>query len=136
MAKIDIKNAFRLLPVHPANWHLLLMRWNDCIFIDICLPCGLRSAPKLFNIFADLLQWIAQTEGISHIMYYLDDFLLLGPPESGVCKNSLDIIQRICKDLGVPLALEKVDGPTTNLSFLGIVLDTAKMEARLPNDKL
>ena len=43
---------------------------------------------------------------------------------------------RICKDLGVSLALEKVDEPTTTLSFLGIVLDTSKMQARLPNDKL
>ena len=69
-------------------------------------------------------------------MHYLDDFLLLGHPESEVCQYSLDIIQRICKDLGVPLALEKVDGPTPTLSFLGIVLDTIKMEARLPNNKL
>ena len=136
LAKIDIKSAFRLLPVHQADRHLLLMRWKECIYIDTCLPFGLRSAPKLFNILADLLQWIAQVEGTSCIMHYLDDFLLLGPPESEVCQNSLDIIQRICKDLGVPLALEKVDGPTPTLSFLGIVLDTIKMEARLPNDKL
>ena len=59
LAKIDIKSAFRLLLVHPADRHLLLMRWNDCIFIDTCLPFGLHSAPKLFNILADLLQWIA-----------------------------------------------------------------------------
>ena len=29
-----------------------------------------------------------------------------------------------------------MDGPTPTLSFLGIVLDTIKMEARLSNDKL
>ena len=29
MAKIDIKSAFRLLPVHPADRHLLLMQWDD-----------------------------------------------------------------------------------------------------------
>jgi len=38
--------------------------------------------------------------------------------------------------LGVPLALEKVENPTTALPFLGIVLDTVKMEARLPAEKL
>ena len=94
------------------------------------------SAPKLFNILADLLQWIAQTEGITHIIHYLDDFLLLGPPKSVMCQHSLDSIQRICKDLGVPLALEKVEGPPTTLPFLEIVLDTIKMETWLPKDKL
>ena len=38
--------------------------------------------------------------------------------------------------MGIPLALEKVEGPSTTLPFLGITLDTIKMEARLPEDKL
>ena len=37
LAKIDIKSAFRLLPVHPADCHLLSMKWNKQIFIDTCL---------------------------------------------------------------------------------------------------
>ena len=60
LAKIDIKSAFHLLPVHPADRHLLSMRWDQQIFIDTCLPFGLRSAPKLFNILADLLSWILE----------------------------------------------------------------------------
>jgi len=38
--------------------------------------------------------------------------------------------------LGIPLASEKVAGPSTSLSFLGITLDTHHMEIRLPQDKL
>lgn len=38
--------------------------------------------------------------------------------------------------LGIPLALEKVEGPSTILEFLGILLDTTRMEARLPPEKL
>ena len=34
------------------------------------------------------------------------------------------------------MALEKVEGLSTSLTFLGIVLDTVRMEARLPTDKL
>ena len=79
LAKVDIKSAFRLLPVHPADRHLLAMEWDNRIYIDGCLPFGLRSAPKLFNILADLLCWIAQQHGISQILHYLDDFLLIGP---------------------------------------------------------
>ena len=55
LAKIGIKHAFRLLPVHPADRHLLAMHWKNQIFIGTCLPFGLRSAPKFFNTLADLL---------------------------------------------------------------------------------
>ena len=71
LAKIDIRSAFRLLPVHPADRHLLGMRWRDQIYIDHCIPFGLRSAPKLFNILADLLAWIAQNAGVSYVFHSL-----------------------------------------------------------------
>ena len=32
--------------------------------------------------------------------------------------------------------MEKVEGPLTSLTFLGITLDTVQMEIRLPDDKL
>ena len=93
LAKIDIKSAFRLLPVHPADRHLLAMKWSKQLYIDTCLPFGLRSAPKLFNILADLLSWILEQKGVSPIMHYLDDFLTLGPPESPICSKHLETIK-------------------------------------------
>ena len=80
LAKIDIKNAFHLLPVHPAHRHLLGMEWQDAIYIDNCLPFGLRSAPRLFNILAELLSGIVHSKGVSFSIYYLDDFLTLPHP--------------------------------------------------------
>ena len=70
LAKVDIKSAFRLLPVHPSDRHLIAMKWNHHIYIDACLPFGLRSAPKLFNILADLLTWIAQSNGVTNLMAF------------------------------------------------------------------
>ena len=136
LAKLDIKSAFRLLPVHPADRHLLGMEWRNSIYLDTCLPFGLRSSPKLFNILADLLEWIASQKGISVCLHYLDDFLTMGPPASPVCQNNLDILTKTCEELGIPLALEKLEGPTTTLTFLGIEIDTTRMEIRLPDSKL
>ena len=136
LAKIDIKSAFRLLPVHPADRHLLAMRWDRCIFIDTCLPFGLRSAPKLFNVLADLLSWILEQQQAKPVLHYLDDFLIMGPPQSPICSRNLLVIKDVCSMLGIPLALEKVEGPSDSLTFLGITLDTQTMQARLPDDKL
>ncbi|XP_065908270.1 uncharacterized protein [Dysidea avara] len=85
LAKIDSKSAFHLLPVHPADRHLLGMKWRGNVYIDHCIPFGLRSAPKLFNILADLLAWITENEGVSYLIHYLDDYLTMGPPGSTVC---------------------------------------------------
>ena len=79
LAKLDIKSAFRLLPLQPANRHLLGMEWCNSIYLDTCLPFGLRSAPKLFNILADLLEWITSKRSVSVCLHYLDDFLTMGP---------------------------------------------------------
>ena len=38
--------------------------------------------------------------------------------------------------LGILLALEKIEGPSQCLTFLGITLDTELMQACLPDDKL
>ena len=136
LAKVDIKNAFRLIPVHPGDRHLLAMQWHNQVYVDGCLPFGLRSAPKLFNLMADLLSWITTQEGIHCILHYLDDFLIIAPPHSPLCQQGLDKFTQLCDMLGIPLASEKVEGPTSCLSFLGITLDTNRMEIRLPQDKL
>ena len=46
LTKIDIKNAFQLLPVHPADHHILAMKWNGQLYIDTCL-CPLAYAQHL-----------------------------------------------------------------------------------------
>ena len=112
------------------------MQWENELFIDTCLPFGLRSAPKLFNILADFLAWVLQQQGVSPVLHYLDDFLFIGPPASSACLQHLNHVKQVCHTLGVPLAVEKVEGPAAVLSFLGILLDTQQMEARLPEVKL
>lgn len=73
LAKLDIKSAFCLLPVHPADRHFLDMEWCNSIYLDTYLPFGLRSAPKLFNILADLLEWIVTQRGVLAYLHYLDE---------------------------------------------------------------
>ena len=38
LAKSDIKSAFRIIPVHPDDRHLLGVFWNGCYYYDNCLP--------------------------------------------------------------------------------------------------
>ena len=41
----------------------------------------------------------------------------------------------LCNSINAPLKLEKVEGPTTCLTFLGIQIDTITMQASISTDK-
>ena len=73
---------------------------------------------------------------MSYVIHYLDNYLTMGPPLSSICQHNLNTFTKLRKDLGVPLASDKLEGPSTSLSFLRIVLDTDHMEIILPDDKL
>ena len=136
IAKIDVKSAYRLIPVYPGDRKWLGMEINGQVYIDGMLPFGLRSAPKLFNALADALEWCVAQEGVDSMFHYLDDFAVVGPPNSEACAQYLHTLVRVCNDLGVPLAPEKQEGPTSVITFLGIIIDTERGELRLPDDKL
>ena len=136
IAKLDIQSAYRNVPVHPDDRPLLGMEWEGQRFIDAALPFGLCSAPKIFNALADALAWILEKEGSCPLLHYLDDFLLVGRAGSDECATSLQVAQKVCQQLGVPLAMHKLEGPACCLTFLGITIDTEAMVLRLPEVKL
>ena len=136
MAKTDIKSAFRIIPIHPSDYHLLGFTWNDMFFFDRTLPMGCSSSCAIFEAFSTSLQWIAKNVlGASGVLHILDDFLFIAKSEAK-CRNDLNKFLNLCQYIGVPIAQEKTEGPSTTLQFAGITLDTINMEARLPENKL
>ena len=41
LAKADIQEAYRMIPVHPEDQHLLGVEWNGAVYIDKVLSFGL-----------------------------------------------------------------------------------------------
>ncbi|KAL9961224.1 hypothetical protein ACROYT_G030129 [Oculina patagonica] len=136
MAKFDVATADRNVAIHPEDRPLLGMRWRGQFFVDMVLPFGLRSAPFIFTAIADLVEWILVNNScVNFLRHYLDDFLTLVPPASPICHNNLQKCVHLCKKLGLPLHPDKLEGPATCLTILGIELDSEKLQARLPSDK-
>jgi len=136
MAKLNIRSVYRIVPVHPQDRHLLGMMWDGKVYVDAALPFGLRSAPKIFMALADAIEWIAKSQGVENLWHYLDNFILCGAADLEQCQLDLGMLIDICQHLGAPLAMEKLEGPTVCLIFLGIVIDTSAGELRLPQEKL
>ena len=55
MAKVNLKNIYRALPVHADDHPLLAIRWGQDVYLGMALPFGLRSAPEIFFAFANTL---------------------------------------------------------------------------------
>ena len=53
-----------------------------------------------------------------------------------MCNAKLSAFLHMCSELGVPIKHEKTEYATTCITFMGQELDSAHMEARLPQDKL
>ena len=136
MAKTDLKSAFRLIPIHPDDWNLLGIYWQAMFYVDMYLPFGLRSAPYIFNQLSDAIEWIlTHNYGLQHVLHILDDFLVIEPSRAQ-CLTSFSTLLRVFMSLRAPLVASKTLGPSQVLEFMGIELDSSRMEARLPEDKL
>ena len=136
LIKVDIRKAYRVVPVHPDDRWLMGMQWKGSLFVDTALPFGLRSAPKIFTALADAAEWIARQRGVEFVIHYLDDFLMVTPANMDQGDHTLRILLETFEHLGLPVAWDKLEGPSTCLTFLGFELDTRKMETRLPSHKL
>ena len=55
MGKIDLKNAFRQVPIRREDWHLLGIQWQGSWYVDKCLPFGLRSSQHYLTNWRPLL---------------------------------------------------------------------------------
>ncbi|XP_061466237.1 uncharacterized protein LOC133377049 [Rhineura floridana] len=137
MGKCDIKSAFRLLPVHPQDFELLGLAFDGEYYVDRALPMGCSISCSVFERFSSFLEWaVKRRAGLQSVVHYLDDYLFAGPADSGTCRAFMAHFAGLAGELGVPLAAEKTEGPSTAITFLGIEIDTVAQCCRLPQDKL
>ena len=136
LVKLDIESAFRLIPLHPDDFSLMGMQHQGRYYVDKALPFGCSSSCAIFEKFATFLEWGAKKVAMSeNLVHYLDDFCG-GEKSHADARALLEKSLAFFSYLGVPVAPHKVEGPSTCLRFLGLVVDTHKMEIRIPEEKL
>ena len=119
--------------MRPEHYELLGTFWEGLYFVELRLPFGLRSSVFIFNTFADALQWILTNKHlIVELIHYLHDFFTSGEADSPQCAANIEVIKKVFHQLGVPLAKEKLEGPTT---YLGIETESVRQEICLPAEK-
>ena len=134
--KRDVKSAFRTIPIALHQQWLLGFTWAGIPYSEACLSFGLRTAPFLFNLFAEAFHWILQTFLLWVVFHYLDDFMTILPPSASTAliTATKDDYRVISTELGIPPNDSK-DQEGTTVDLLGIEVNTNTMMARLSDVK-
>ena len=141
MAKIDLRHAYRSVPVHPANHTALGLKWKfsgDSTFtylMDTRLPFGGRSAPGIFHRLTQAIRRMMIRRGYGHLVVYLDDFLIIGRTFDE-CQKAYDTLMNLLIQLGFEISLNKLVTPCQKLTFLGVEINSVAMTLSLPESKL
>ncbi|MEW8547291.1 MAG: reverse transcriptase domain-containing protein [Candidatus Thiodiazotropha sp.] len=135
--KMDLKNAFRLLPVNRNDFELLGFKFNGKYYVEKSLPFGCSISCRTFERFATFLEFAVKRriDSDARLLHYLDDYLG-GHKSYAGCQELMLTFQACLHELSVPLAEEKTEGPTEVLCFLGLELDSVNMVVRIPGEKL
>ena len=141
MAKIDLRHAYRSVPIHKSNYVATGLQWHfaghnhPTYFFDTRLPFGAKSSPEIFHRLTQAVRRMMERRSFKTIIVYLDDFLIIGETKEE-CQQVFTTLLQLLLDLGFQISWHKVIGPTQKLVFLGVELDTAHCEMALPPTKL
>jgi hypothetical protein len=140
LAKLDLEQAYRSIPIHPSCYHLTGLQWqfegeeNSTFMYDARLPFGAAMSCKIFTAISDTIARIMKRNGYV-VLNYIDDFLCVGRNELE-CAASLKFLKEVLCKLGLGVNEKKTEGPARVLTFLGVSLDCITRTMSLPASKL
>ena len=102
--KLDLRRAYRQLPVDPHDYHLLGFWWRDSYYVDTRLPFGLRSAPQACQRSTNAIVYMHTRNG-HQAVNYLDDFCGVSPSSQALA--AFNSMRNLLVELGLEEATEK-----------------------------
>ena len=115
--KLDLKDAYFVIPVAPQYQKYLKFRWNGDLYKFKVDPFGLGSVPRTFSKLIKPVIAVMRRSGILCVIY-LDDLILLHQ-EPVVLQNQLQMTISLLQNLGFIINWEKsVINPTRQIEYL------------------
>ena len=136
MAKVDLADAYRIVPINRLDWKHLGIRVAGKYYIDRMLPMGAASSCQIFQRISDALKemLVSRCNAQVAVFNYLDDFLFVAPSKE-CCEETLQSFEKLCEELGVPIAAHKTIRATTCISFLGLGINARDCTLFIPPEK-
>lgn len=134
LAKVDLSAAFLHVRIDPRYRRLLGFKWRNSFYRFTHMIFGLSTAPAVWQYAMDRVCDYLRSLGLN-IIVYLDDFLLIAD-SAAQCESQLNIMYAELASLGLNVNHKKTLGPSQSIHYLGLEIDSVKMELRVPDYKL
>jgi len=140
MAKVDLRHAYRVVPIKPCCYEATGLHWlfkdsdTPVYFYDTKLPFGASKSPEIFNKLSKSVVRMMKRRGFV-VISYMDDFLVISQTKAQ-CYNGFNELKSLLLNLGFQINYEKVVAPCQKLTFLGIEIDSKLRTLSLPQEKL
>lgn len=131
--KIDLRKAFRQLPLCPSSYSLGAYVWKKHIFFDTVLAMGSRSSSYCCQSVTNAIVFILFKIGIS-VLNYLDD--LASAEHKHLAEFSYKTLKAILHKCGIEESQDKACPPSTRMTFVGVLFDTEKMTIEVTQERL
>ena len=129
---IDISRAFRHVKVDPGNYDLLGLEWQGT-YVDSCIPFGTHHGRQIFQHFTEAVRCMMLQKDYTMIDY-IDDYIGIGVPS--IAWKSYDAWTHLKRELGLTISEKKLVPPVTQVTCLGVLIDTVKGTIAIPPEKL
>ena len=133
MLKIDLSRAFRQLKVDPTDYPLLCLKWQESYYLDRAYAFGHRTGSMGCSCLSDFIRYLHSQNGF-YLLSYIDD--LLGAEIPSRAQASYDTLYQLLQDLNIPVSKSKLCPPSTNITCLGIDIDSVQTTLSIPEQKL
>ena len=126
MCKVDLKDAYFLVPIHKSHRKFLRFTFNGKLYQFTVLPFGLSTSPYVFSKILKPVINILRSRGFRSTIY-LDDICLFGESKSICLKNTNETIE-LLTSLGFIINFDKSNIVRSKIcQFLGFVIDSDRM---------
>ncbi|NWW88730.1 TF29 protein, partial [Rhynochetos jubatus] len=119
-ATIDVKDMFFTVPLQESDRECFAFTWEGVQYTFTCLPQGYCHSPTIAHYaLAQELNKIPPSEGVK-VYQCIDIVLIVGPDVHKVGEIQNQIITHL-ESLGLQIPTEKVQSPSPEIKFLGII---------------
>ena len=105
LAKVNLKDAYLLVPIHPNHRKYLLFLWQSQKYQFNCLPFRLSCAPRVFTKLMKPVVAFLKEKGM-RLIIYLDDILVMCECQEELTRQ-VNLIQDLFSVLGLTINSKK-----------------------------
>ena len=143
--KIDHKNGYHHVPIHPDSWKFFGVLWKGIFYVFAVLPFGWKPSPYIYHSITEAVAMYCRSLGLP-MLVWIDD--MMGMTEQK-CKGMTDeeqfqsalramvVLSIITFKAGYFIGLSKCSLiPEKVMTYLGIQCDSLKSRFSVPEERV